>query len=278
MKKLWIILLLLIPSLCFGADPAVKTVGGVADSAIKSIDGSLTAAIKTVSGVGYNDGDTTFLPSDIAGLIGWFEAESATCGGACSDTNTITEWSDKHTSNNDLLVSCSVSDPTYRTNRINGKAAIFFAHASEQCLSFTSAIAFGTGMTVFAVVNVSGQGGPIVSGGANSFRWWTDKSDKEQGADKADAVELGQGTAAHDTSYHQINVTYEGTHVYFRLGRAADGDAASTQTISADITGVSGQGGGWFGGDIAAIIIYNSVLSGADITKVENYLNGLYGL
>ena len=55
MKKL-ILLILLIPGLCLGAE-AVKTVAGVADSSVKTVTGKTSADIKTLCGVGYNDGD-----------------------------------------------------------------------------------------------------------------------------------------------------------------------------------------------------------------------------
>lgn len=88
MKRYLILLILLIPGLCFGAE-AVKTAGGVADSAVKSISGKASADIKTMCGVGYNDGD--------AGCSASYGSELATSANATDDAggneaNATTGW------------------------------------------------------------------------------------------------------------------------------------------------------------------------------------------
>jgi hypothetical protein len=80
--------------------------------------------------------------------------------------------------------------------------------------------------------------GTLVSGASGSLAYWFANT-KEQGADKASPSQLGTGTPAADTSYYQLNMTYDGTRmsyhdacgigghvrtiVTFRLGRAGDG-------------------------------------------------------
>jgi hypothetical protein len=54
-KYLWI--LLLIPSLCFGAAGDLETIGGKVDTAITSIAGKAGTAIATICGKNYTDGD-----------------------------------------------------------------------------------------------------------------------------------------------------------------------------------------------------------------------------
>jgi hypothetical protein len=66
MKKL-ILLLLLIPTLCYGTD--IATVGGVADSAISSIMGVAGTAILTLGGGDYDDGDVAGCSPEITDIF-----------------------------------------------------------------------------------------------------------------------------------------------------------------------------------------------------------------
>lgn len=99
MKRYLILLLLLIPGLCFGAE-AVKTAGGVADSAVKSISGKASADIKTMCGVGYNDGD--------GGCSASYGAETATGSNATDDaggseTDATTGWTNSNSNTFDSI-------------------------------------------------------------------------------------------------------------------------------------------------------------------------------
>jgi hypothetical protein len=53
----WLLLLLLIPSICFGAE--VASINGVADSSIASVGGVTGTGIATICGVDYDDGDAS---------------------------------------------------------------------------------------------------------------------------------------------------------------------------------------------------------------------------
>jgi len=60
-KYLWILLLL--PSLCFGATGDLQTIGGKVDTAITSIAGKAGTAIATICGKNYTDGDAGCTPT-----------------------------------------------------------------------------------------------------------------------------------------------------------------------------------------------------------------------
>jgi hypothetical protein len=220
------------------------------------------------------------LPSDVAGLLAWYEAESALCTGACSDQGHVSTWEDKSTNNNDLTPYAG-NEIHYCTNQINGKAAIRFVGGAQHRFIFGSSIAFGTGKTIFVVMkknSTDGKDAIVSSTSPGSLTYWANAS-KLQGADKGGSVELSTGTAAADENWHQMNMTYDGTTVAFRLARSTDGGASNSQTITQaqDTVGLDAYES-YLDADVAALIIYSGVLSAGNITIVENYLNGLYGL
>jgi hypothetical protein len=232
----------------------------------------------------FGGGGAGVTPDQISGIQAWFAADSGTsCGGACSNGNTLTQWNDKSVNADNLASGASCSTlPTFASSQINGKPAIKF-NGSSQCIQLVSSITLTTASTVFAViddVSIAAKGS-FFSGASGSLVYWSAPT-KEQGADNAATVLLGNGTAAADTSWHQINETYNNTTVTFRLGRATDGSASPSSTLTAvnTIVGANASSGPgeWFNGYIAELIIYNRVLNGTEIGEVEAYLNGRYGL
>lgn len=77
-KYFW--LLLLIPSLCFGAAGDIETIGGKVDTAITSIAGKAGTAIATISGKNYTDGDAACADTSCTGFLVCQNFETATTG------------------------------------------------------------------------------------------------------------------------------------------------------------------------------------------------------
>jgi hypothetical protein len=125
--------------------------------------------------------------------------------------------------------------------------------------------------------------GSITLGG---FYYTSGTGSKLQGVDKAQSSSLGTGTAALDTSFHQMNVSCDGMAIsnpVFRLGGAADttvsgsGCGISTSTTLAYLGSNRGNSE-LLTGDIAELIVYKRVLSAAEKLLVEAYLNAKYAL
>ena len=101
---------------------------------------------------------------------------------------------------------------------------------------------------------------------------------------KTNTVVLTSSTATWTPgTWFQANATYvSSTGAYaYRQARAAAGSGTSTTGAGANPTTVIGQDGGASNlnaASLAAIIIYNRVLSGTEITNVENYLNAKWGV
>lgn len=221
-------------------------------------------------------------PGCISGLQAWYAADSGTtCTGGCTSGNFVTAWNDKSANANNLsCTSCAV----FETAQLNSKPAIQF-DGSANFYSLGSAINLQTASTIFAVVKAAntGNGLAILSGtAANALLYQiTTSSGKEQTVTLQGVADLGSGTAAADTSWHQMNMSYSGTSLVFRIGEAADGTVSVTNTVAANETSLGFNAeftGGFFNGDMAEIIIYNRVLTSGEKTIVETYLNGRYAI
>jgi Flp pilus assembly protein TadG len=95
---------------------------------------------------------------------------------------------------------------------------------------------------------------------------------------------MGTSTATFAASaWHQANVTYDdSTGAFaFRVDRAADNSGTSVQTITVVGAGVGYNpqlGTGNLNAKIAALIVYGRVLTGPEITSVENYILAKWGV
>jgi hypothetical protein len=139
--------------------------------------------------------------------------------------------------------------------------------------------------TIFVVFSCSAPAGPVAfigtSGGSGLvFRIYANVlgvlSDLVGGG--------GAGTATVvANTWYQANVTYaDATGAFaFRQARTAAGSGTGSVNVVTAGTNWLGSGGGGsenYQGSIAAIIVYNRVLSSAEITSVENYLFAKWGV
>ena len=214
-------------------------------------------------------------PAQICGanLVVWYEAETATCSGSCTNNAGVSGWTDKSANANNM--GSGGGTVTYLTSQINGKAAVYFNNGH---FLFGSPIPWASGQTVFIVsVNTSTAAkGDFVAGNTGSFKYWTAGSSKQQGADVSSTAQIGLGTAAVDENWHQMNATYDGTTLAFRLDRASDGGATNAQSVTAsmDTIGASHALSEPLYAEVAALVICNG---SSYISGVETYLNSVYG-
>jgi hypothetical protein len=235
-------------------------------------------------------------PIPTSGLLVWWDTSYGNnCSGvACTNGASQNSWADESGNGNTGTLTPAVTSPcvasVFNTNQINGLPAITFIGnntvGSETCFSVGNN---GTGLnnktatTMFAVAKLTSTSAiNTLAGGTNgSFDWRANTSKMQEGL-KSCVSSLGTSTSAVNTSWHQLNVTYNATTIAFRTDRAADGSASASATITANwlVLGANFCGGGIeaYNGQLAEYILYNRVLSGGEITTVETYLNGKYGL
>ncbi len=246
------------------------------------------------------------IPPPITGMLIWYEADvgSNCSGGACSDGSTQDTWADQSGNantglgNNTQSVGVGTSGTkcgagVYHTNQINGKPAVTFASATPTCFSFTSGTGTLTASSLFAVVTwtsactyASGATSCDITGSnGGGINWKPSSSANHPFFSKACVVDIGTSSATVSSgTWYQQNLTYDASSgaYSFRVNRSAGGSGTNSQTLTGEQTGIGGNGcystGEYLEGQIAEFILYNRVLTGGEITTVETYLNGKYGL
>jgi hypothetical protein len=140
-------------------------------------------------------------------------------------------------------------------------------------------------VTVFIVANFPAfTGSPtFVGGAAGAFTFRLETSGK-MGMLISNTAAIGTETTAQSTStWFQGNATYNDTTgaFAFRVARAADGSGTNIQAVTAAFDSIGfdrGTSTGDPNAQVAELIIYNRVLTGGEITSVENYLNSKWGI
>lgn len=195
-----------------------------------------------------------FLPSDIAGLKLWLKADAIT---GLADGASVATWADSSGSGNDATQSTAGYRPIYKTGIVNGLPVVRLDGADDW-LSTPSIGSIAT-WTVFVVAKNTTMSGAFF-------------------------LATGSDNAALITDFTA------GKWEYFDAPRTVIGNT-STTLFAVITSAVGGSAGGvWYigraasagvqiwGGDIAEIVAYNSLLSAGQITQVQGYLAAKYGL
>ena len=232
-----------------------------------------------------------------SGLQLWYRGDNLTCTGGCSGTNTVTSLNDLSSNANN----CTAAGTTikYAASAVNSKPGFTFDGSSLSYCSFSS-IAWNGGGTSFVVVAFSATNheDDMISGVTQAFAHGGCRQTSggiEQYAGSENVAYLGHGTAACDTSYHQLGVTFcdavvtnctgggsASNNLQFYIASTTDG-SASTVTGSQSFNNNSTFGkaavnaSAFLTGTVTEIIFYNRVLSSSEISTVQAYLHGRYG-
>jgi len=225
---------------------------------------------------------STFTPKSIPGLKVWFSADCITLTGTTcsvpSNGSTITGWSDR--SGNANNASTTVGTCTFNTNQLNGLPAVNFASCRED---FTTVAlpASATAFVVFQNTSLSAIG--TTFGGAHDNFEGLTNFHAEQGLNCAGVINVGTGTAAADTSWHQTNISFtNSTSLAFRIDETTD--TASIITLGSCGAGPRSLGGDFDGGaqfltgNIAEAMYWDVALTSTQISEVESYLHTRYGI
>lgn len=170
---------------------------------------------------------------------------------------------------------------TLVTGATNGKAALSFNGSSTgYYMAFGPVLSKGT---ILLVLKPTGAG-VIIGGPTNSFgfRIATSGGNFALGSALNGVSDFGTSTGTMtSTAWHQANVTYDSSTgaIAYRIDKATAGTATHTATISAgsNLVGFNNAAGDPAGGgefvtaQIAAILVYNRVLTGGEITSLETY-------
>jgi hypothetical protein len=238
---------------------------------------------------------TGFDPRRIAGLAGWWDS---TDNSTITTSTGVSSWADKSGNGYTLTQGTGANQPTLST--INGKQA-FDYNGSSQFLSSTAAglVAFASGadrppLTFFAVSvsNVTDAGRYVAAFASTvnvqpihaSMHPFT--SAQWRGFYRPNAVlqTVPTSTATYSTSVAYVVSTAVGSSY---VGRANGTEVINvsndaTGQIDCDRFGVGvlarGTPIGYTNGLIGDVLVYNRVLTTAEIQKVEGYLAWKWGL
>ena len=228
-----------------------------------------------------NGGGSTPVPATIPDLVCWFAFDNINSAAGKVQTGLFdrTPW---RTGAAAAQISSSVAISSTQLNGLNT-----ITWPSGNVFPLTPSFSMAGGGTYFIVINgASNSGNQAITGGSTgslSLYLQTSGAANHIGLVNGSTAILTASTAAWVVgTWFQANVTYlasTGAFAY-RQGRAA-ANSGTTSTFTVTPSSFFGSDNGASplnGASVAEFIAYNRVLSGTEITNVENYLNTKWGV
>lgn len=242
--------------------------------------------------------DTPFTPTSITGCKLWLDA---------SDTSTIslsgsavTQWNDKSGNGYNFTQSTSTNRPSSGTRTQNSLNVIDFDGTNDSLSTSAAKSAFNflhsAASTIFIVLKQDAVNNikvifstgiqPYSSGDIGFFLYSNAPADYQMGVSNASTyisrinANFNETTARYDSiKSDPTNGTASNRLKYSKSGAAFAGTNTDTGTITTsnstnDLTLANANNGGFgpMDGWIGEVIVYDSILSDANITKLQNYL------
>jgi hypothetical protein len=245
--------------------------------------GTINAQGLFVNGVAVG-GASVALPGTIPDLTLWIETDNILGAGNANITRIQerTPWITGLAASN--LSGAVFIDPT-QLNSLN--VLKWPAALSSGNYPLTAGVLFNLGCTIFVVArgNVTTTDQAILGTSSAGIALYLRSTTAKLALVKGGTAVIGQSTATWSAgTAFQANVTYnQSTGAYaFRQGRATagSGTGATGAGLTVGTANLGADGGTAFlnSAALAAVIVYNRVLSGAEITSVENYLFAKWGV
>ena len=230
----------------------------------------------------------SFSPSDISGLLLWLKGDgtlwqdSARTTPATSDGDPVGAWDDDSGNADHATQATAGARPSLQTAELNGLAVVRL-DGGDMLQSVADAGQLP--VSVFAVVrpdNFSAKRTVLGPSGGGALAFGFNPTTGTLFADRASVANLGNGTTgAAAATWHRIGFLYDGSSYTFRLNGASTGTGSVSQSFASRDTQVGanqGAGSEPMIGDLAELLVYNSVLSDTDRDNVEAYQATKYGL
>lgn len=207
-----------------------------------------------------------FSPSSVTGLQVWLQADSL----ALADADPVATWTDSSGNGNNATQATSGSQPTYKTNIVNGKPVVRFDGTDDWLASVT----MGGQRQIFAVFRnatalFNGYWGLLEARSATvSDRWglFTISSDNfYNDPSPAEAWRNGVSVSPISASLAPIDEFFVLVYTTPNAGSAARGIGQLQEVV--------------FGAfDLAELLLYDAPLSDSNRQAVQSYLGTKYGV
>jgi hypothetical protein len=222
-------------------------------------------------------------PPPVTGFFAWYDATRIT---GVTDGTSLVRWGD--VSGNRYDATEAVTPPTYHAsgpNIINGLPVVTFDGATN-LLTATTMPAVVQPLTMFAVFKavswtITGSSnpvvidspvtGPAVFGDVSAGSVWAIASSTP--ATSATALDTNLHQFAAQFNSPNSRLLLDNAQIIAPINCGANGLVAGVTCIGASSVAL----GGFFHGSMGEIIVYNSALSGAQMTSTYNYLKAKWG-
>lgn len=208
------------------------------------------------------------IPTDVAGLIGWWRADAIT---GLSDGAAVASWPDSSASGWNLAQGVAGNRPVYRTNVLNELPVVRFDGVDDfLTATITSDAQPTTWFLVFKLAD-SGRSVNLVHATQEILR------------QSSNAVRVFAGVNADSTGYTHVGAQWDYLTIVVNGASSVFRANGVTYTLSAgpgaNATGTALRIGGHPSigtravlGDIAEIVLYSTALSTTDRDAIETYI------
>ncbi|MCL4712164.1 MAG: hypothetical protein KJZ73_13055 [Pseudorhodoplanes sp.] len=228
--------------------------------------------VTQLNGFGAYAADTAFAPTDIAGCAFWVRTDTVTKDGS----NLVSSWTDL--SGNNRHATEATNKPLWVDALVNGHPAIRFDGSNDKLVTpgFTVNAPF-TCLAVFKNVAVTNDRRVVsfnTTVGA-SINQRTGPNIRLQGNGND-----GPSVSTDTTSFHRYFCTWNGSSSVIAIDNGSDQTSGSdiSQNLALVEIGTSSALGTYSNVEIAEMIVYDSVISGANRTNLATYLQTRYNL
>lgn len=252
------------------------------DTYVLTADSTQTTGLKWAAASG---GGSTPVPLTIADLCIWYKSDPmvASAGASVTVLQNYVPWFAASSFAVATGAGCSVS-----ATQLNSLNVITSPGSNLNEFIITAGAGFVlAAATFFVVAKPTGSfaSSPTIVSGGNSCLELGFTTSGNLNLVSSFVANLAHGSTAFTAgTWAQANCTYvSSTGAYaFRFNRTADGSGTATVSAISGSTKVllfeQTASSNFYAGDIAEILVYNRVLSGGEITSVENYLHSKWNV
>jgi len=221
----------------------------------------------------------SFDPNSVSGLMLWLKADA---GITKDGSDLVSAWTDQSDESNDVSQGTGSKQPKWFDNIQNGLPIVRFDGSDDSLIRATFVNGSLTSPnTIFCVNTMPSDSASerfvYNSGSGNHQAFLKSSTNKDYIYAGASLV---SADASDPTNFHYYTLTYNGASSSIREDGAeiAAGDAGTYAMNGIELGSNHNSGSDYGDPDIGEILVYDSDITGDDLTNIEAYLAGRWGL